>query len=183
MLFLGMNREIQVGILLMVSVMWECPAYSQEIHIRVLNAHNGKPITNECVNVSLGPWHGGDLIAPTNKDGVVVLHLARNEVTADSVSSSSCDRTAVLGPKPLPKDGDTIAITSDEYVDCQEWAKVIPGEAPKDNLNRAPSYRIKKILESGVAAGNRCGQFRAEAKPGELVFFVRPLTLREKMRR
>jgi hypothetical protein len=120
---------------------------------------------------------------PTNKHGVVVLHLARNEVTADSVFASSCDRIAVLGPKPLPKDGDTIAITSDEYVDCQEWAKVIPGGTTKENLNRAPSYSIKKILESGVVAGNRCRQFRADAKPGELVFFVRPLTLREKMQR
>jgi hypothetical protein len=133
--------------------------------------------------VSLGTWHGGDLIAPTNKDGVVVLHLAGNDLTADSVSPSLCDRTAILGPKPLPKGGDTIAITSDEYVDCQEWAKVVPGETAKNNLNRAPSYRIKKILESGVAAGNRCGQFRVDAKPGDLIFFVKPPTLWEKMQR
>jgi hypothetical protein len=33
---------------------------------------------------------------------------------------------------------------------------------------------IKKILESGVVAGNTCGKFRAEPKPGELIFFVRP---------
>jgi hypothetical protein len=85
-----MSREIQVGILLMISVMWECPLHGQDIHIRVLNAHNGKPITNECINVSLGPWHGGDLIAPTNKDGIVVLHLRDNVVTADSVSPSRC---------------------------------------------------------------------------------------------
>jgi hypothetical protein len=178
-----MHREIQVGVFLIVSVMWVCPTRSQEIHIRVLNAHNGKPITNECVNVSLGPWHGGDLIAPTNKSGVVVLHLARNEVTADSVSPSSCERTGILGPKPVPKDSDTIAITSDEYFDCQEWAKVLPGDTPKNNLNRAPSYRMKEILESGVVASNRCGQFKAEAKPGELVFFVRSPTLKEKMKR
>jgi hypothetical protein len=25
---------------------------AQEIHIRVMNAHNGKPIKNECINVS-----------------------------------------------------------------------------------------------------------------------------------
>lgn len=178
-----MNCEIQVGVLVMVSLLCECSAYGQEIHIRVLNAHNGKPITNECVNVSLGSWHGGDLIAPTNKDGVVVLHLARYEVTADSVSPSPCDRTAILGPKPLPKDVDTIAITSDEYFDCQEWAKMIPGDAPKENINRAPTYRFQEILESGVAAGNRCGHFLVEPKPGELGFYVRPLTLREKMQR
>jgi hypothetical protein len=158
------------------------PIRAQEIHIRVLNARTGKPISNECVNVSLGAWHGADLIAPTNKEAVVVLRMARNEVTADTVSPSPCERTAIVGPKPLPKDVNTIAITSDEYVDCQEWAKVIPGQAPKDNLNRAPSYRIEKILESGVAASNRCGKFRAEAKPGELIFFVRPRSFWERLK-
>jgi len=29
-------------------------AHAQDIRIRVLNARNGKPINNECVNVSLG---------------------------------------------------------------------------------------------------------------------------------
>jgi hypothetical protein len=79
------------------------PTQPGEIHIRLLNAHNGKPITNEDVNVSLDPWHSGDLIAPTNKDGVVVLHLAGNAVTADAVSPSSCDRTATLGPTRAEK--------------------------------------------------------------------------------
>jgi hypothetical protein len=178
-----MNGGIQAGILLMISLMWRCPAHGQEIHIRVLNAHDGKPIANECVNVSFGPWHRGDLIAPTNKDGVMVLHLTSDEVTANPVSPSPCDRTAILGPKSLPKGDDTLAITSDYYVDCQEWAKAIPEEAAKAALNRAPSYRITRIVKSGVAAGNRCGQFREEAKPGELILYVRSLTLAEKMQR
>lgn len=98
-----MNREIQVGILLMVSLMWECPAFGQEIHIRVVNAHNGKPITNECANVWIGPPHGAGLIAPTNKDGVVVLHLARNEVTADSVFASRATELPFLAPNRCRK--------------------------------------------------------------------------------
>jgi hypothetical protein len=180
---IALSEVFKVLLICILTGLFGTPLHGQEIHIRVLNANNGKPITNECVNVSLGVWHGADLIAPTNKEGVVVLHLARNEVTAAAVSPSPCDRTAILGPKPLPKGVDTIAITSDEYIDCQEWAKVIPGEAPKDNLNRAPSYRIEKILESGVAAGNRCGKFKAEAKPGELIFFVRPSSWLERMKR
>jgi hypothetical protein len=179
----ALSEAIEVLLICIAAGLFGAPLRGQEIHIRVLNAHNGKPIANECVNVSLGVWHGADLIAPTNKEGVVVLHLARNGATAASVSPNPCVRTAILGPKPLPKDVETIAITSDEYVDCQEWAKVIPGEAPKDNLNRAPSYRIEKILESGVVAGNRCGKFRAEAKPGELIFFVRPASWLERMKR
>jgi hypothetical protein len=104
-------------------------------------------------------------------------------LTADAVSSRDCNGLAVLGPKPLPDGVDTLAIASDEYFDCQEWAKVVPGETPKQNLNRAPTYRIESIVKSGVVAGNKCGGFRIEAKPGELVFFVRPLTWWERMRR
>jgi hypothetical protein len=156
--------------------------HAQEIRIKVLNAHNGKPVTDECVNVSLGTWHGGDLIAPTNKEGFVVLHFKNGQVTAAATIPRACNGMEVLGPKRVPTNTTTIAITSDKYVDCQEWAKVVPGEALKDVLNRAPSYPIRNILESGMTAGNRCGRFRAKGKPGELIFFVRPRGFWEKMR-
>jgi hypothetical protein len=178
-----MNLVLRVFALVVSAILWACSVSGQEIRIRVVDARSGKAINNECVSVSLGTWHGGDLIAPTNKAGAVVLHLTENEVIAAGVSPSPCNRIAVLGPKPLPKGIDTIAVTSNEYIDCQEWAKVIPEEAPKNILNRAPSYQIEKILESGVAAGNRCGKFTAEAKPGELIFFVRPASFWEKVRR
>ena len=178
-----MNQAFQVAALIHFAAMCVSPVGAQEIHIRVLNAQSGKPITNECINISLGQWHGADLLAPTNKDGVVVLHLADNEVTATAESTGPCVGTAILGPKSLPKNVDAIAITSDAYIDCQEWAKVIPGATAKDNLSRAPAYPIKKIRETGVVASNTCGKFKAEPKPGELIFFVRPASWWEKMRR
>jgi len=160
-----------------------CSLRCQEIHIKVVDARNGRPISKECVNISLGSWHGSDLLAPTNHEGVVVLHFRSNDVIADATSHRDCNGLAVLGPKRLPDGVDSIAIASDEYFDCQEWAKVVAGETPKQNLNRAPTYRIENIVKSGVVAGNKCGGFRVEAKPGELVFFVRPLTWWERMRR
>jgi|SRR5215469_11782184 len=178
-----MNHAAKIFALFVFFVLWAYPVVGQEIRIRVVNARSGKAINNECVNVSLGPWHGADLLAPTNSDGVVVLHFRNNYVTAEAASPRDCNGLAVLGPKPVPNVVDSLAITTDEYFDCQEWAKIVPGEFPKENLNRAPSYRIEKIVKSGVAAGNRCGKFRVEAKPGELVFFVRPLTWWERMRR
>jgi hypothetical protein len=60
---------------------------------------------------------------------------------------------------------------------------VIPVATPKENLSRAPSYPIKNILETGVVASNTCGKFKAEARPGDLIFFVRPASWWEKMRR
>jgi hypothetical protein len=41
-------------------------------------------------------------------------------------------------------------------------------------------YAISDILTSGVVAPNYCSRKKAIAKPGEFVFFVRPMTLWEK---
>ena len=173
------------GFLIWVLVAFLAPVlHAQNIEIRVLNGRDGKPITKECLNVWLGPLHGAGLIAPTNKDGVVVLHFESNQVTADSAVPHACNGMAVLGPKAVPNGIDEITIAPDEYVACQEYGKIVPGEPATPNLLREimPSYSIKKILESGVSAANRCGEFRAEAKPGELVFFVRPRSFSERMR-
>jgi hypothetical protein len=158
--------------------------HAQEIHIRVLNARNGKPLTDECLNVSLGLWHGRDLTAPTNRDGVIVLHFENNQATADAGSPHACNGMATLGPIAIPNGMDAITLLGDYYIACQEYGKIIPGEPMTPNTLKEvmPSYPIKKILESGISAANTCGKFRAEAKPGELVFFVRPRTWLEKLK-
>jgi hypothetical protein len=43
-------------------------------------------------------------------------------------------------------------------------------------------YSISEILTSGLAAPNRCSKRKVIAKPGEFVFFVRPMTFWEKIR-
>ena len=156
---------------------------AQDVDIRVLNGRNGKPITNECLNVSLGSWHGGDLVAPTNRDGVVVLHFENNQATADAASPHACNG-AVLGPKTVPNGTDAITLSGDHYIACQEHGKITPGEPVTPNLLKEvmPSYPIKKILDSGVSAANTCGKFRAEARPGKLIFYVRPRNFSERMR-
>jgi hypothetical protein len=158
--------------------------YAQEIDIRVLNGRNGKPVTNECLNISLGSWHGGDLIAPTNTDGVVVLHLANNQVTADPAPPHACNGTAVLGPRAIPNGMRAITLWGDYYVACQEHGKITPGEPATPNLLKEvmPSYPIKKILDSGLSAANICGKIRVEARPGELIFYVKPRSLSQRMR-
>jgi hypothetical protein len=158
--------------------------HAQDIDVKVLNARNGKPITNECLNVWIGPLHGVALYAPTNNEGVAVLHIRNNEATAKDVSPSTCNARAALGPRSIPKGADTIAIAGGNYVACQEYGKPGSGEPPTPDLvgQLMPSYSIKKILESGVSAANTCGKFRAKARPGELIFYVRPLSFLERMR-
>lgn len=43
-------------------------------------------------------------------------------------------------------------------------------------------YPIGQILQSGIAVPNWCNKRKATAKPGEFLFFVRPMTFWEKMR-
>lgn len=155
--------------------------HAQEVHIKVLNGRNGRPITNECLNVWIGPSFRENLIAPTNNEGVVVLRYGDGNVTAEAVTAHTCNGMAVLGPKRLRNGMDAIAISGDYYVPCQEYGKLDPDKLNL-GLGNMPSYSIKKILDSGVSGANTCGKARAKAKPGELILFMRPLTFWEKMR-
>ncbi len=151
---------------------------AQVIRIRVLNARNGRPITNERINVSVGRWHGADILAATNRDGVALLHLADNEFVAETACSGWSARAF------RPTGVDTISVAGDIYVACQEYGKILPGDAATPHLLKEimPSYPINKILESGVSAANTCGKFRARATPGELILYVRPRSFLEKLR-
>ncbi len=155
---------------------------AQQIQIKAINGRNGKPITNECLSISLGPWHGADIVARTDKTGVVVLHLAENDVTADTPCkgwSKQARRAEGVG---------TISVMGDYYLACQEYGKLGPGEHPRPGTELetikelVPAYSIKKILQSGIASGNTCGKFRAKPNPGELIFFEKPRSFWGKMR-
>jgi hypothetical protein len=167
----------QVFVLWLLVAFLGIPVRAQEIRIRVLNGRNGKPITKECINVWTGTGHGTHMVAATNKSGVAVLRLAEREILAESACLGWPARAS------REPDVDGITISGDSYIACQEYGKITPGEPPTDPLNTMPSYPTKKILESGVSTTNTCGKFRAEAKPGELIFFVRPPTWLEKLKR
>jgi hypothetical protein len=180
-----LNLYGALGKVFLISALVSLPGpllHAQEIQIRVLNGRNGKPVTNECLNVSLGPWHGADLLAPTDKSGVVVLHIAKNDVTADT----ACQGWSKQAHRA--EGTDTISVMGDYYVACQEYGKISSREQTKPDAlpsvikTVVPSYTFKKILESGVSAANTCGKFRAEAKPGELILFVRPRGVLERLK-
>jgi hypothetical protein len=154
------------------------PLKAQQIRIRALNARNGKPIAHECINVSLGSWHGTDILPATNRDGVAVLDLEGDEIRTEAACAGRPARVR------RPAGVDTLSVIGDYYVVCQEYGTVIPGEpAARGPLAElAPSYPIERILQSGISAANTCGKFRAQAKPGELILYMRPLSFLEKLR-
>lgn len=152
-------------------------ACAQEFSIKVLNGRNGKPITKECLNVWVGTLAGPHLVAATNREGVVVLRVSDNQL----VAAGACQGWPIHAPWPVGTDG--ILITGDYYVACQEYADSVPNaEKPKFKTRVPPLYSINKILASGVSTSNTCGKFRAEPKPGELIFYVKPRSFMEKMR-
>jgi hypothetical protein len=155
--------------------------HAQEIHIRVLNARKGKPITDECLNVWVSRQQRWALPAPTNNEGVAVLRVGRDRVSADAVPSAACRGTAATAPNSVPFIGDGITVSGGNYIVCQEYGRVSPGGPVVNPLDLMPSYPMKRILTSGVSAANTCGKFRAQAKPGELVIFERSPTFWERM--
>jgi hypothetical protein len=148
---------------------------AQDLHIKVLDGRNGHPAAKECLNVSIGNWHGADVVAKTGKDGIAVLHLVNDKSEAEA----ACPGWPAQASRPA--DAETIAIVSGSSVTCQTYGKAPPGPAGRADLKQVvPTYSITKILKSGVAAANTCGKVRVPAQPGELVLFVRPLTWWEK---
>lgn len=152
-------------------------AFAQEFSIKVLDGRNGKPITKECLNLWVGTLAGPHLVAATNRDGVVVLRLSDDKI----VATTACHGWPVQAAWPVGAEG--ILVTGDYYVACQEYASFVPNaKKPKFEARVPPLYSVKKIVESGFSTSNTCGKFRAEAKPGELIFYVRPQSFMEKMR-
>lgn len=121
----------------------------QKIRIRVLDGRNGHPVTKESVNVWIG-------------DKPEDLLLGGEGVVGSLRSTDKNGEVSV----PIPeRHAEWIEIEADYYFDCRPYRKNSP----------RPAYSVKEILQSGVVLGNTCGKQRAEPRPGEITFFVRPL--------
>ena len=149
---------------------------AQDVHIRVLNGRNGRPIKNECLNVWTGLSHGAHMVAGTNQDGIATLHVAEGVIEA----TIACPGWPTKASGKLNIDG--ITVSADHYIACQENGKPIPGQHPVNPIGMMPFYSLRSILQSGVSSSNECGKFREKAEPGELIFFVRPRNFCESMR-
>lgn len=151
--------------------------HAQEIQVRALNAKSGKPISNECLNVWTGTTRGAHMVAATNKNGSAALRLSENEITTEA----GCPGWPTQASRPAGSA--SIIVSGDRYIACQEYRKIKSGESPINPLTTMPAYPVAKILESGMSAANTCGKFRTEAKPGELIIYMRSLHWWERMRR
>jgi len=130
---------------------------NQTITIQMLDSKTGRPITTSEFQVWANHDTSRDHIqwVRPDKDGAGELTLAHDTDVIRVL--------AQYGPAQWP------------YVNC---------DGSKDRAAKAFDhwYPVSEILNSGVAAPNHCSSRKAIAKPGEFIFFVRPMNFWEKFR-
>ncbi len=158
--------------------------HAQQIRVIVLDAHNGKPVPFECLNVTLGVWHGADILARTDQSGVALITVDADDISANPVPGKPC--LGIPSTKTIPSAGQltTLTVVPDWYVSCQYSKKQVkdPVWIAESPAQRIPSYAIKEILSNGAVAANSCSKLSPSPKPGELVLIVRNRTFFEGMK-
>ena len=130
------------------------------ITIKMLDSKTGKPITTSEFQVWLG-------------DSVTSAHTSG--VSPRWVKPSNDG----LGKLSLPT-GATV-LTVHAQCGAAKWGYVNCDRLKDRGPFEEHWYSISDILTSGVTAPNFCSKQTAVAKPGEFVFFVRPMSFVEKM--
>jgi len=147
---------------------------TQQVRIRVVEPRHGKPIKDECLNISFGSWHGPDLIGATNEDGVVVLNIDKDQGSVEPVPVRTCDYSASTKPFHFENRPTKFSITTTYYLSCPNVDVVLKGSTM--NMARShdwmPTFDLADIMEHGIFA-NGCGHLVLTPKPGELVLVVR----------
>lgn len=173
------SRTLMVVFVLLGPALAGNALQAQTIRVKLVNGRNGKPIADKCIRVGVGDksdlkgrgWSGGDM--QTDASGVVTLHL----VVGNAAINTQDERRGCAGgvvASPVLKYGNTVGVRP-FLAFCQPRGSNYPwlgGEV----------FSTKKVLQEGVVTPNTCGKAKASPKPGQIIFFVRPLSWWEKMK-
>jgi hypothetical protein len=132
------------------------------ITIRMLDSKTGQPITTSEFQV----WTGTSLTS-AQTSGVPPHWIKPDKDGA--------------GEMALPPSASVITVTVHAQYGAAGWGYVNCDRLKDRGPFREHWYSISEILASGVTAPNYCGKLKAVAKPGEFIFFVRPMTFLEKI--
>ena len=149
-------------------------AQTQQVRIRVVEPRRGKPVADECLNISFGSWHGPDLVGATNADGIVVLNIDKDQASVEPVPGKTCSYSASTRPVHYENRPKKFAITTLYYVSCIN-ADTILKRSTLDVARSSewiPTFVLTDIMAHGIFA-NGCGKLVLPTKPGELVLVVR----------
>ncbi len=146
---------------------------AQTIRVRLVNGKNGHSMAGTCVNVWVGNERKAAMAIPTDKDGIARVRLTDKGGEVNTQNQwKGCGLFGVINP--VVRYADSIRINTG-FVSCRP-------RAPGYSWLATRTFSTKKVLKSGVATANACGEAKAVPKPGEIILFVRPLTLWEKLK-
>lgn len=146
---------------------------AQTIRIKLVNGKNGHPLAGTCVNVWAGSERKGAMAIPTDKDGIARLRLTDKNAEVNIQNQwKGCGLFGVINP--VVRYADSIRVNAG-YVSCKP-------HTPDYSWLAMTDFSTKKVIKSGFVTPNACGKAKASPEPGDIIFFVRPLTLWEKLK-
>lgn len=161
----AINAGRRLPLVALVGLFGGLPLFAQNIQVKLVNGHNGHPV-KDCLSIWTSPKERGPAaIVRTDKDGVALLRIGTGMPEASSIVAPC---KAVPTSAKLISQLGRIGLWSDWAVDCRTRAEI--GKSPSETR----FYSIEEIRKRGIATSNECGKFKAEPKPGELIFYVRP---------
>jgi len=148
---------------------------AQTIEIGLVDGRNGRPITGAAsyVNVWVGTERKEAIVIPTDKNGVARLQLTLNTGKIN-IPNPSKDRGSIVVDNPVVQYNESFRINV-PYAWCGPGGSNYSWLMLKD-------FSTKQVLEHGYVLPNTCGKATASPKPGQMILFVRPLTLWEKLK-
>lgn len=158
-----LSNGTAAGALLLFCIMLRgslCAQTDRIVTLRMLDSKTGQPITTSEIEVRMRVPVTSN---PTN--GVLPVYVRPDK---DGV-----------GVATLPITASDIRVYAS--YGAANWSYVNCDSVQDRGSNREHWYSISEILRTGSAAPNFCSKRKIAVKPGEFVFFVRPMTFSEKM--
>ena len=161
----------------LISLLMVLPAMSlsaQTLEIRLVDGRNGRPMVgaSSYVNVWVGTERKEAVVIPTDGSGVARLQLT-SKASEVNIPNSQNNGSIVVN-HPIVKYGESFQINT-PYALCG------PGGSNYSWLG-LENFSMKEILDHGYASANLCGRVTVSPQPGQVILFVRPLTLWEKLK-
>jgi hypothetical protein len=147
---------------------------AQTLEITLVDGRNGRPMvgSSSYVNVWVGTERKEAIAIPTDGKGVARLRLT---IDASEVNiPNSQNRGSIVVDHPIVNYDESFRINA-PYVLCGSGGS-------NYSWLRSEQFSTKEILDHGYASPNTCSKVTIPPHPGQVIIFVRPLTLWEKLK-
>jgi hypothetical protein len=149
-------------------------ASAQTLEVVLVNGKSGRPMvgTSSWVNVWVGAERKEAIVVPTDKDGTAMIRLTTDSTEENIPRSASTG--SIVANHPIIKFDEHLRINV-PYVMCASggtnysWLGIM-------------EFSTTEIFRHGISSPDTCGKASIQARPGQIILFVRPLTRWESFR-